>query len=131
KPVREVQAADRGGIGVDQTPAEALRRPKATGRDLQAALQNVPAEVPVARNLDAQKLVADAALHAIGNDLLGAVPAIGVLTEFPGFRGEVNLRVEITLALETLLKIAPSFFQQVGIDSAFLVNGNELPDDAL
>ncbi len=77
----------------------------------------------ISGDFNADQFVVVTALDGIGDDLfLGR----GVLFLHFAHRGTVfHGRVEIALAFQPLTDVSLAFFEKVGIDSAFLVDGNQ------
>src|SRR5579883_1736435 len=128
--VREIEVAQRGDVGVNQAAAEAVRNAEGAGSILKMAAQNFVAEIFVADQSDADQAVVNAAVDVVGDDFFGAM-AVAAIGGLAIFRCETDLRIEIALAFEALLQVAAAFFEEVGVNGAFLINGNKLFEFAL
>ena len=95
------------------------------GRDDQLAREAVDAEsadVFVPGDLYPHQFVSRAPLDRVSNDLFHPPPAVSFGFHFPRVGFVVHLGIEISFAFEPLSKIFLSFFEQVRVNRAFLIN---------
>src|ERR1700689_1750052 len=92
--VRQVKVEYRYAIGFQQTTAETPFGSKAGAKDLQAVAQKLGVEVAISLNFNAHQFVTIAALHAVGDELLGSfVIALGNVFSR---RGVVDFSIKIS-----------------------------------
>ena len=96
-----------------------------------ALLDEFIAEVSIAGNRDGIDDVFDPQLHVIENGYLFSIVLCKLLRTLVRNRRVGDLSIEIALALVVASQILRSFIEQILIDCAFLINGQELPERAL
>ncbi len=125
KSVCQVQIPHRIAVVLQEPSAESSPCRESLRVNRQAAAQQIGIEVMIPRDLDSQQSVPVAPLHPIGDDLFASLapPGAGHLI---GARRVLHFRVEISLALQSLLNIPLALFQQVRVDRSLLIHRHQL-----
>ncbi len=88
-------------------------------------MQQFCIEILVPSDFYPHQFVPNAPLHSVGDNLFRALCRTAVGFRFKRFGRVIYVRVEVPLPFQPLSNVAFPFFQQVWINSAFLIDRNQ------